>query len=75
MYLTVIDDVDYLQSDTLLFTGSLRMWRDVLPKYVNVWAVVKDEILTKYIKQTPGKRIKTDRVNYFVASSHHDYLG
>ena len=75
MYLTVIDDVDYLQSDTLLFTVSLRMWRDVLPKYVNVWAVVKDEILTKYIKQTPGKRIKTDRVNYFVASSHHDYLG
>ena len=51
------------------------MWRDVLPKYINVWVEVNDGILTKYLKQTPGKRIKNDKIKYFVASAHYDVIG
>jgi len=74
MYLNVIKDVDYLRSDTLLYTGSLRMWRDVLSKYVNVWAVYTLGSLTKNVKLHPGKRIVASNVDYFVASSYHDSI-
>jgi len=63
-----------LRSDTLLYTGSLRMWRDVLSKYVNVWAVYTLGSLTKNVKLHPGKRIVASNVDYFVASSYHDSI-
>lgn len=74
MYLNVIKDVDYLRSDTLLYTGSLRMWRDVLSKYVNVWAVYTIGSLTQNVKLHPGKRIVASNVDYFVASSYHNTI-
>lgn len=74
MYMSVIDDVEYLQSDRTLFTGSLRMWRDVLPKYVNVWAVVDAQFIYMFKKQTPGKRYHTSLLECYVASSKHEEI-
>jgi len=74
MYLNVIKDVDYLRSDTLLYTGSLRMWRDVLSRYVNVWAVYTTGSLTKNVKLHPGKKIIVNNVDYFVASAYHNTI-
>lgn len=76
MYLSVLSDVDYLRSDDYLFTGSLRIWRDVLPKYVNVWTVYEfnDSIFTKVVRQTPGKRVKAKDADFFVASMKRQSL-
>jgi hypothetical protein len=74
MYLSVINDVDYLKSDGMLFTGALRMWRDILPKYVNVWASITKNGSITYVEQTPNKRIKNNTINFFIASSIYDSI-
>lgn len=72
MYLTIINDVDYLISSTVLYAGSLRMWKDVLPKYVNVW--VEFDYKSDPELVIPGKRYKLDNVQDFIASSNHNKL-
>ena len=42
MYLAVLDDVDVLFSDNFLYTESLNIWVNVLPKYVYVGAIFSD---------------------------------
>ena len=74
MYLTVIDNVDYLSSDTTLFTGSYRMWAKSLPKYVNVWVVTKDKAFSKTKKITGEESSLPKNFDVFVASSKHDKI-
>lgn len=74
MYLSVIDNVDYLLSDTTLFTGAYRMWKHILPKYVNVWGFELkpgkyDNIEKKYVKIDPEKKQSVRDFDYFFASS------
>ena len=42
MYLSILDDVDYLISDGTLYPTSLRVWTSTLPKYSNVWVMNND---------------------------------
>lgn len=70
MYLTVLDNCEYLKSDTLLYKDSLNIWVNFLPKYVNVWASVKGEGFVKINKNF----IKPDDINYFVASKKHNEI-
>lgn len=74
MYLIVIDDVDYLASDTILYSGSYRIWKHVLPKYVNVWGIIKNYHglpFTAIKMDNKGKK-SVKRFDYFVASSKHN---
>lgn len=71
MYLTIIQRVDYLLSDTTLFTGAYRMWKHILPKYVNVWGAINEAVITKYSKIIPGKTKDVRKYDYFVASKHN----
>jgi len=50
MYLSVLDDVDVLFSDTTLYFDSLNIWVNVLPKLTNVYALSEGS-------QTKPKRI------------------
>jgi hypothetical protein len=76
MYLVVIKNMDYLISDTTLYSGSYRLWKHVLPKYVNVWGVIEKEdwLLTsrKFIEISPTKKESVRKFDYFVASIKHD---
>jgi hypothetical protein len=74
MYLIIIDDVDYLASDTILYSGSYRIWKHVLPKYVNVWGVIDNDYgLAKTIIRMDEKGKKSvKRFDYFLASSKHN---
>ena len=68
MYLTIINNVDYLLSDTTLFSGAYRMWKHILPKYVNVWGVNDKGFETEYDKIEPEKTKNVRKYDYFVAS-------
>ena len=73
MYLTIISLVDYLESDSTLFTGSYNLWTKALPKYCNVWGVVNlsddDEFKKlKAVKIKPDTTIKPKNFENFVAS-------
>ena len=76
MYLVIIDDVDYLASDDTLYSGSYRMWKHVLPKYVNVWGVIKDEdgIISKFVKLNDKNKNMVRKFDFFVASSKHNKI-
>jgi hypothetical protein len=67
MYLTILDDCEYLISDTLLYKDSLNIWTNILPKYANVWARHGDEFLP--IKK---KFVNPENVKYYVASKKHN---
>jgi hypothetical protein len=67
MYLTVLNDCEYLISDTVLFNDSLNIWTNVLPKYANVWARWGDEFLP--IKK---KFVNPENVKYYIASTKHN---
>ena len=69
MYLTILNDCEYLISDTLLYKDSLNIWTNVLPKYVNVWARRGDEFLP--IKK---KFVNPENIKYYVASKKHNTL-
>jgi hypothetical protein len=66
--------VDYLASDTILYSGSYRIWKHVLPKYVNVWGVIDNDYgLAKTIIRMDEKGKKSvKRFDYFLASSKHN---
>lgn len=77
MYLVIIDDVEYLASDTILYSGSYRMWKHVLPKYVNVWGVIEDEqgiFKPKFVKMDEKSKKSVKKFDYFVASSKHNKI-
>ena len=69
MYLTILDDCEYLISDTLLYKDSLNIWTNVLPRYVNVWARWGNGFLP--IKK---KFINPENIKYYVASKKHNTL-
>ena len=75
MYLCVLDQVDYLESDNTLYSESLSIWVNYLPKKVNVWAEL-DEIDenndAKVVKLSPKVFIKPDNIEALVASSKKD---
>ena len=71
MYLSVIQSVDYLLSDTTLFTGAYRMWKHILPKYVNVWGVDYG-VISKYTRIRPGITKNVRKYDYFVASTKNN---
>lgn len=72
MYLTVIEDVDYLASDMTLFSGAYRMWKHVLPKYVNVWGVYSKDGISQFEKLIPEKKTSARKFDFFIASSKRD---
>jgi hypothetical protein len=77
MYLIVIDDVDYLASDTILYSGSYRIWKHVLPKYVNVWGIIHNDewgLPTTVVKMDDKGKKSVKRFDYFLASSKHKKL-
>lgn len=67
MYLTILNDCEYLLSDTILYKDSLNIWVNFLPKYVNVWARWGDEF-------RPIKKnfVNPENVKYYVASKKHN---
>jgi hypothetical protein len=67
MYLTILNDCEYLLSDTILYKDSLNIWVNFLPKYVNVWARWGNEF-------RPIKKnfINPENVKYYVASKKHN---
>lgn len=71
MYLTILEYCDYLSSDTILFSGSFKIWSKVLPKYVNVWIV--DEEKNQISRLLPNEPITKDLkdIDFFVASMYH----
>lgn len=72
MYLTIIDEIDYLSSDFTLFTGAYRIWKHTLPKYVNVWGVIENEEGVELKKIEPSDRKEVRKYDYFVASTHSE---
>lgn len=76
MYLTVLQNCRYLFSDETLYAGSYRMWKHVLPKYVNVWGVVEgsDGEIIDYKLITPSKNVSVRKYNYFVGSAKYDTI-
>ena len=74
MYLTLINNVvDYLLSDYTLFTGAYRIWKHILPKYVNVWGAVEKVSGVEYQKINPIERKDVRKYDFFVASTS-DFL-
>lgn len=72
MYLSIIDDIDYLSSDYTLFTGAYRIWKHTLPKYVNVWGVTEKEMGAEFKKIEPSDKKEVRKYDYFVASTHSE---
>lgn len=68
MYLTLINIFDYLASDRTLFSGAYRMWKHVLPKYVNVWGVYEDVIGYNFDKLVPNPKKSVRKYDFFIAS-------
>lgn len=71
MYLCILDNVDYLRSDSGLYMDSLNIWVNYLPKKVNVWAVLDND---KIKRMDTKKFISPDNVKYFVGSKKRSEL-
>lgn len=80
MYLSILDNCEYLKSDSLLYEGSMRIWKASLPKYVNVWWVIEegfgDNKILDFGKVEPNKPLNVNlhNVTRFIASSKKDKL-
>lgn len=72
MYLSILENCDYLMSSSVLFTGSFRIWSKVLPKYCNVWYKSSSDY-EGFIKISPNEEFKKTGkdIDYFVASIYH----
>jgi hypothetical protein len=74
MYLSVLDDVEILLSDTILSNKSLNIWVNVLPRFVNVGVVTDDDYYSnKIVKQlsVTSKNVKHSDVDcYFATKSN-----
>jgi hypothetical protein len=71
MYLTILDDVDYLISDGTLYQTSLRVWTSTLPKYSNVWVMNND---SEFIPFNSGDDYNSEDVKYFIASIRNNKI-
>jgi hypothetical protein len=77
MYLSILENCDYLMSSSVLFTGSFRIWAKVLPKYCKVW--YKDSSMDTgkskidFVLISPEEDFKKTGkdIDYFVASIYH----
>jgi hypothetical protein len=72
MYLSILDDVDYLISDGTLYQTSLRVWTSSLPKYSNVWVMNGD---SEFIPFKSGDDYNPEDVKYFIASIRNSEIG
>lgn len=72
MYMTLIEKFDYLASDYTLFEGAYKMWKHVLPKFVNVWGVIEGIDGNKYEKIDPNLKKSVIKYDNFVASTHDE---
>lgn len=66
MYLTVLDDVECLMSDDLLYKGSLNIWANVMPKYAKYAGYISSD--KKIIKLPTTDKINYKDIDYFFAS-------
>jgi hypothetical protein len=66
MYLTVLNNVDYLKSDQSLYSDSLNIWVNFLPKMVNTWAKLYDDKIP--VKTDLKSHINPELVDYYFAS-------
>jgi hypothetical protein len=65
--MSLLDEFEVVKSDDQLFTDSLNIWVNVLPKYAYVWLV--DENRKKYKRiQLKGKLPIFENYDYFIAS-------
>lgn len=71
MYMCVINQVDYLESDDNLYPDSLNMWVNYLPNKVNVWAEVYDEdsMKNKYVLLSSENFISPEDIESLIASN------
>lgn len=80
MYMSILENCDYLTSSSVLYTGSFRIWSKVLPKYVNVWWKSSDsdsgKVKLDYVKIEPNEdfKISGNKIDFFVASMYHKKL-
>lgn len=72
MYLTILDDVDYLISDGTLYPSSLRVWTSSLPKYSNVWIMNNN---LEFIPFKLDNGYNPEEVKYFIASILNSEIG
>ena len=73
MYFAIIEDVQVLLSDTMLYTDSLNIWVNVLPKYVYVGAIIEDKKKPRIL--TPKTPILDhDYVVRYFATKNPDYI-
>jgi hypothetical protein len=71
IYVSLLDEFEVVKSDDQLFTDSLNIWVNVLPKYAYVWLV--DEFgKTKRIS-SKGKLPIYENYEYFIASKKDIY--
>jgi hypothetical protein len=68
MYLSVLEDVDILLSDTMLYTDSLNIWVNILPKYVYVGALFYDRKPKRILPKTPVLKHE-DVLRYFATKN------
>lgn len=81
MYLTILQNVDYLLSDDTLYSGSYRIWKHSLPKYANVWGVQAHHdynnnyheyhLFKNFTKIDPTKKTSVRKFDRFIASLKH----
>lgn len=79
MYMTLLENCDYLISSGVLFSGSYRIWSQTLPKYSNVWwkdSSVDTGTKSDYNLIDPNKTfdVKARKIDYFVASIYHNKI-
>jgi len=70
LYLTMLDNYDYMLSDKILYKDSLNIWVNSLPRYRNVWAKIKNS--TEYVKITKNNLVDPSNVSYFICSKHSE---
>ena len=68
MYLSVLEDVDYLLSDRMLYNDSLNIWVNVLPKYVYVFALFDYKKPVRITPKTPVLK-HDDVLRYFATKN------
>lgn len=71
MYLSILDDVDYLISDGTLYPTSLRVWVSSLPKYSNVWTMNGELEFTPF---KSGDNFDPENTKYFIASIRNNEI-
>lgn len=76
MYLTALDNVAYLMSDTGLYTDSLNIWVNYLPKKVNVWAILESGTYHKgdVVPISRNKFLDPSKVSSYIASKNYNKI-